>query len=161
MSSCKSCAARPSMRSVENSPSRQRSSPQAKNQWRDDFLAGGQCGIQVRDSDQRDDFVQDFKSKRSRDQEISRPRDFETKIGDQTMMHRLSREENQPSVRRPAFSKAEAIAMSAMISRRGGEGRGLVHSAAKAAESSTPQRRPRNSPRENGITESSRHGSRC
>ena len=105
--------------------------------------------------------ARDLETKRFRDQEISRPRDFETKIGDQTMMHRLSREENQPSVRRPAFSKAEAIAMSAMISRRGGEGRGLVHSAAKAAESSTPQRRPRNSPRENGITESSRHGSRC
>ena len=91
------------MRSVENSPSRQRSSPQAKNQWRDDFLAGGQCGTQPRDSDQRDDFVQDFKSK----------------IGDQTMMHRLTREENQPAGRRPAFSTAEAIAMSAMISRRG------------------------------------------
>ena len=79
MSSYESCAARPSMRSVENSPSRQRSSPQAKNQWRDDFLAGGQCGIQVRDSDQRDDFIQDLKTKRSQDQEISRPRDLKTK----------------------------------------------------------------------------------
>jgi hypothetical protein len=68
MSSCESCAARPSMRSVKNPPSRQRSSPKARNQWRDDFLASGQCGIQVRDSDQRDDFVQDFKSKRFRDQ---------------------------------------------------------------------------------------------
>ena len=57
------------MRSVKNPPSRQRSSPQARNQWRDDFLAGGQCGIQVRDSDQRDDFVQDFKSKRFQDQD--------------------------------------------------------------------------------------------
>ena len=41
-------------------------------------------------------------------------------------MHRLTREENQPAVRRPAFSTAEAIAMSAMISRRGSEGWGLV-----------------------------------
>ena len=114
------------MRSVENSPSRQRSSPQAKNQWRDDFLAGGQCGIQVRDPDQRDDFVQDLKTKRSRDQKILRPRDLETKIGDQTMMHRLTREENQPAVRRPAFSTAEAIAMSATSSRRRSEGWGLV-----------------------------------
>ena len=79
MSSCESSAARPSMRSVKNSPSRQRSSPQAKNQWRDDFLAGGQCGIQVRDSDQRDDFIQDLKSKRFQDQEISRPKDLKTK----------------------------------------------------------------------------------
>ena len=119
MSSCESCAARPSMRSVKNPASRQRSSPQAKNQWRDDFLAGGQCGIQVRDSDQRDDFIQDFKTKRSQDQEISRPKDLKTKIGDQTMMHRLTREENQPAGRRPAFSTAEAIAMSVTSSRRG------------------------------------------
>ena len=119
MSSCESCAARPSMRSVKNSPSRQRSSPQAKNQWRDDFLAGGQCGIQVRDSDQRDDFIQDFKTKRFQDQEISRPKDLKTKIGDQKMMHRLTREENQPAGRRPAFSTAEAIAMSVTSSRRG------------------------------------------
>ena len=68
----------------------------------------------------------DFETKRFRDQEISRPRDLKTKIGDQTMMHRLTREENQPAVRRPAFSTAEAIAMSAMISRRGSEGWGLV-----------------------------------
>ena len=148
MSSCESCAARPSMRSVENLASRQRRSPKARNQWRDDFLAGGQCGIQVRDPDQRDDFVQDLKTKRSRDQKILRPRDLETKIGDQTMMHRLTREENQPAVRRPAFSTAEAIAMSAMISRRGGEGRGLV------PEKMEDQKW------EDEITESSRHGSR-
>ena len=114
------------MRSVENLASRQRRSPKARNQWRDDFLAGGQCGTQPRDSDQRDDFVQDFKTKRSRDQEISRPRDLKTKIGAQTMMHRIAREENQPAVRRPAFSTAEAIAMSATSSRRRSEGWGLV-----------------------------------
>jgi CRP-like cAMP-binding protein len=50
---------------------------------------------------------------------ISRARDFETKLGDQTIMHRIAREENQPAGRRPAFSTAEAIAMSATISRRG------------------------------------------
>jgi hypothetical protein len=44
-------------------------SPAKLAQWRDDFLAGGQRGIQVRDPDQRDDFIQDLK----------------TKIGDQTM----------------------------------------------------------------------------
>ena len=57
------------MRSVENSPSRRQSSRSLKIKWRDDFLAGGQRGIQVRDPDQRDDFIQDLK----------------TKIGDQTM----------------------------------------------------------------------------
>ena len=58
------------MRSVENSPSRQRSSRNLKkNDWRDDFLTGGQRGIQARDSDQRDDFIPELK----------------TKIGDQTM----------------------------------------------------------------------------
>ena len=51
------------MRSVENSPFRQRSSPNMKTKWRDDFLAGGQRGIQVRDPDQRDDFIQDLKTK--------------------------------------------------------------------------------------------------
>ena len=35
------------------------------------------------------------------------------------MMHRLTREENQPAGRRPAFSTAEAIAMSVTSSRRG------------------------------------------
>ena len=44
-------------------------SPAKLAQWRDDFLDGGQRGIQVRDPDQRDDFIQDLK----------------TKIGDQTM----------------------------------------------------------------------------
>ena len=44
-------------------------SPAKLAQWRDEFLAGGQRGIQVRDPDQRDDFIQDLK----------------TKIGDQTM----------------------------------------------------------------------------
>ena len=44
-------------------------SPAKLAQWRDYFLAGGQRGIQVRDPDQRDDFIQDLK----------------TKIGDQTM----------------------------------------------------------------------------
>ncbi len=82
------------MRSVENSPSRQRSSPQTKNQWRDDCLAGGQRAMQVRDPEQRDDFIRDLK----------------TKIGDQTMMHRIAREENQSTGRRPAFSTAQAIA---------------------------------------------------
>ena len=48
------------MRSVESSPSRQRSSPSLKVKWRDDFLAGGQRGIQVRDPDQRDDFIQEL-----------------------------------------------------------------------------------------------------
>ena len=57
------------MRSVENSPSRRQSSRSLKIKWRDDFLAGGQRGIQVRDPDLRDDFIQDLK----------------TKIGDQTM----------------------------------------------------------------------------
>jgi transposase len=38
-------------------------------QWRGDFLAGGQSGIQVRDPDHRDDLIQDLK----------------IKIGDQTM----------------------------------------------------------------------------
>ena len=61
----------------------------------------------------------DFKTKRFQDQEISRPKDLKTKIGDQTMMHRLTREENQPAGRRPAFSTAEAIAMSVTSSRRG------------------------------------------
>ena len=42
------------------------------------------------------------------------------------MMHRIAREENQPAVRRPAFSTAEAIAMSATSSRRRSEGWGLV-----------------------------------
>lgn len=51
------------MRSVENSPSRQQSSPSLKIKWRDDFLAGGQRGIQVRDPDLRDDFIQDLKTK--------------------------------------------------------------------------------------------------
>ena len=44
-------------------------SPAKLAQWRDDFLDGGQRGIQVRDPDLRDDFIQDLK----------------TKIGDQTM----------------------------------------------------------------------------
>ena len=48
------------MRSVESSLFRQRSSPQAKNQWRDDFLAAEQHGMQVRDPDQRDSFIQDL-----------------------------------------------------------------------------------------------------
>ena len=51
MSSCESCAASHSMRSVESSPSRQPSSRNLKIKWRDDFLAGGQRGIQVRDPD--------------------------------------------------------------------------------------------------------------
>ena len=74
MSSFESCAARPSMRSVENSPSRQPSSRSLKIKWRDDFLAGGQRGIQVRDPDQRADFIQDLKTK-----------NLKTKNGDQTM----------------------------------------------------------------------------
>ena len=48
----------------------------------------------MRDPDQRNDFIQDLK----------------TKIGDQTMMHRIAREENQPTGRRPAFSTTQAIA---------------------------------------------------
>ena len=149
MSSCESCAARPSMRSVENSPSRQRSSPQAKNQWRDDFLAGGQCGTQPRDSDQRDDFVQDFKTKRSRDQEISRPRDFETKrVRDQDW--RSNNDASNCTRRKSASCKAACVFHSGshrderneFTPRRRrprtrplrGEGCGIVHSAAKAAE---------------------------
>ena len=75
-------------------------SPAKLAQWRDDSLAGGQCRIQVRDPDQRDDFIQDLK----------------TKIGDQMMMHRIAQEEIQPAGRRPAFSIAKAIAMSATMS---------------------------------------------
>lgn len=44
-------------------------SPAKLAQWRDDFLADGQRGIQVRDPDLRDVFIQDLK----------------TKIGDQTI----------------------------------------------------------------------------
>ncbi len=50
---------------------------------------------------------------------ISRPKTqdqkLKTKIGDQTMMQRIAREENQSTGRRPAFSTAEAIAMSRSV----------------------------------------------
>jgi len=57
------------MRSVENLTSRQRSSRNLKIDWRDDFLADTQRGIQVRDPVQRDDFIQYLKIKRSQDQD--------------------------------------------------------------------------------------------
>lgn len=44
-------------------------------QWRDDFLATGQHGMQVRDPDQHGNFIQDLK----------------TKVGDQTMTIELLR----------------------------------------------------------------------
>ena len=40
-----------------------------KNDWRDDFLTGGQRGIQVRNPDQRDDFIRDPKTKRFQNQD--------------------------------------------------------------------------------------------
>ena len=147
MSSCESCAARPSMRSVENSPSCQRSSPQAKNQWRDDFLAGGQCGIQVRDPDQRNDFIQDLKTKRFRDQEISRPRDLKTKRS-QDQDWRSNNDASNCTRRKSASCKAACV----------------FHSGShrdERNEFTPPQRRLGTRPTENGITDSSRLGSRC
>ena len=74
------------MRSVENLTSRQKSSHNLKIDWRDDFLpthnVQSKCAILI-------SAMISFN--------ISRPRDLKIKIGDQTVMHRVTREENQPA----------------------------------------------------------------
>ena len=90
------------MRSVENSPSRQRSSRNLKKKTIGGMIflpadnVESKCAILI-------SAMISF--------EIPRPRDFKTKIGDQAMMHRIAREKNQPAERQPAFSTAQVIAM--------------------------------------------------